>query len=349
MNTFEWILSYLLPLGLGGMMLAMPALSRGNTFFAVTVPDDLPASDLGRIISRRYLAGTLIATILALVAVTLAWQFLSGETAIATAYLLGTLIVTFGSLAAFVHCRGQALRFSQATTTERQATLAPRERLGDIVPRPLWLHALPYLLLALSCLWLLMHWEQIPEPVFMPGQPEESAGKARTPGAVFGLPLVMLFCLLITHAVMPMGLLIRRLPGHPSRVQTINRMLLWIMGLVALLGGWNSLAVLYGADWITGTMGLIVNATLMLLVVVIPVAMLAGKGFSRPGRPDEGDQTPDDCWKLGMIYFNPADQAVWVEKRFGIGYTLNFARPVAWVIMAAFIIIPAALVILAIP
>lgn len=349
MITFDWILSYLLSLGLGAMMLAMPALSRGNTFFAVTVPGNFPASDVGRIISRRYLAGTLAATVLGLVAVTLAWQFLAGEAAISAAYVTGALIVTFGSLAAFIHCRGQALQFSRATTTQRQATLAPRERLGDILPRPLWLHALPYLLLALPCLWLMLNWEQIPEPVFMPGQPEDAAGKPRTPGAVFGMPLVILLCLLITHAVMPMGLLIRRLPGHPSRVRTINRLLLWVMGFVAALGGWNSLAALYGPDWITGTPGLIVNITLVLLILVFPVAMLRGRHYSRPGRPDEGDQTPDECWKLGMIYFNPADRAVWVEKRFGIGYTLNFARPAAWAIMAAFIIIPAGIVLLALP
>jgi uncharacterized membrane protein len=32
-----------------------------------------------------------------------------------------------------------------------------------------------------------------------------------------------------------------------------------------------------------------------------------------------------------MFYYNPSDPAVFVEKRVGIGYTVNFARPVSWV------------------
>ena len=43
-----------------------------------------------------------------------------------------------------------------------------------------------------------------------------------------------------------------------------------------------------------------------------------------------GDGTPDECWKLGVFYFNPEDPAIFVEKRFGIGYTCNLANRGAW-------------------
>ena len=46
-----------------------------------------------------------------------------------------------------------------------------------------------------------------------------------------------------------------------------------------------------------------------------------------------GDRTPDRYWKLGLFYFNRDDSAVIVEKRFGLGYSLNFARPTAWIIV----------------
>lgn len=42
----------------------------------------------------------------------------------------------------------------------------------------------------------------------------------------------------------------------------------------------------------------------------------------------------DRHWKLaGTIYFNPADPAVNVPKKFGFGATLNMARPISWVII----------------
>jgi uncharacterized membrane protein len=44
-----------------------------------------------------------------------------------------------------------------------------------------------------------------------------------------------------------------------------------------------------------------------------------------------GDRTPDSCWKLGIFYFNPRDASLFVAKRFGIGYDLNFGNPLSWV------------------
>lgn len=37
----------------------------------------------------------------------------------------------------------------------------------------------------------------------------------------------------------------------------------------------------------------------------------------------------DRSCKLGVFYFNRDDSSVVVDKRFGIGYTMNFAQPLA--------------------
>lgn len=34
-------------------------------------------------------------------------------------------------------------------------------------------------------------------------------------------------------------------------------------------------------------------------------------------------------WKLNLIYVNPEDHRVFVKKRVGYGWSLNFARPTA--------------------
>jgi uncharacterized membrane protein len=49
---------------------------------------------------------------------------------------------------------------------------------------------------------------------------------------------------------------------------------------------------------------------------------------------------------LGIYHFNPDDEALFVERRFGVGYTLNFGRVSAWVIMGSFLLLAAALVLL---
>ncbi|HEO8421942.1 TPA: DUF1648 domain-containing protein [Yersinia enterocolitica] len=50
----------------------------------------------------------------------------------------------------------------------------------------------------------------------------------------------------------------------------------------------------------------------------------------------------DSNWKGGLFYFNKNDPSIFVEKRFGIGWTLNFANPIGYLL----IFIPLLLIIL---
>ena len=65
---------------------------------------------------------------------------------------------------------------------------------------------------------------------------------------------------------------------------------------------------------------------LMLLVAVLSFLVPA---LARRNRP-----TPENCWKAGIFYVNHEDPALFVPKRFGIGYTLNFGNPWSWAVLA---------------
>lgn len=45
------------------------------------------------------------------------------------------------------------------------------------------------------------------------------------------------------------------------------------------------------------------------------------------------DLDEDKYWKGGMFYFNKNDPSIFVEKRFGVGWTLNLANPIGYVIV----------------
>jgi len=49
---------------------------------------------------------------------------------------------------------------------------------------------------------------------------------------------------------------------------------------------------------------------------------------------------PTEGWLWGSIYYNRSDPSVWVEKRLGIGWTLNMARPASWVFFALVLGLP---------
>ncbi|XEC95134.1 DUF1648 domain-containing protein [Paenibacillus tarimensis] len=84
------------------------------------------------------------------------------------------------------------------------------------------------------------------------------------------------------------------------------------------------------------------------IVVVgsIALSVVTGQGGSRirlpfaNPNPAASIADQDQYWKLGIVYFNPGDPALFVEKRFGVGWTINMARPLAWIILLAIIAVP---------
>src|SRR5215471_13998372 len=57
-----------------------------------------------------------------------------------------------------------------------------------------------------------------------------------------------------------------------------------------------------------------------------------------------GDTFPDECWKLGLIYYNPDDPALVVESRAGrFGCDLNFGNKWSWVVCAVILATPIAI------
>ena len=47
----------------------------------------------------------------------------------------------------------------------------------------------------------------------------------------------------------------------------------------------------------------------------------------------------DSYWKAGIFYYNPSDSAIFVRKRVGIGYTMNFANKWAWAAVVAIVLV----------
>jgi uncharacterized membrane protein len=81
-------------------------------------------------------------------------------------------------------------------------------------------------------------------------------------------------------------------------------------------------------------------------VVLVAVLVRVGQNGSRlrirasPGggsarRPSAVNRDDDRYWRLGLLYVNRDDPSLLVPHRFGLGWTLNLARPAAWAIVAA--------------
>ena len=108
---------------------------------------------------------------------------------------------------------------------------------------------------------------------------------------------------------------------------------------VLVSGGVGILFLLSSTGFVTLGQAVAVIVVLCFLIVVGSVAMslVYGQAGSRVFKRMQEDDVlladEDDRWKLGVFYFNPDDASVFLPERFGIGWTLNFARPAAWAII----------------
>lgn len=73
-----------------------------------------------------------------------------------------------------------------------------------------------------------------------------------------------------------------------------------------------------------------------MLIGAIVLSVTTGQGGSRvktsAGKSGKViDRDDDRYWKLGMFYYNKNDPSIFLEKRFGIGWTNNWAHPLSWI------------------
>ena len=87
-----------------------------------------------------------------------------------------------------------------------------------------------------------------------------------------------------------------------------------------------------------------VLAGLMVMGAIVLALTLGQSGSRVKAAGGEGDdrtlnRDDDKYWKMGMFYFNRDDPSLFVEKRFGIGFTLNFGRPTGWIVLTVIAIV----------
>ena len=88
------------------------------------------------------------------------------------------------------------------------------------------------------------------------------------------------------------------------------------------------------------TIGLIVLVVLAFTVAAAVVSLVYGQSGSRLLKRLDASggmiADNDEHWKAGIFYFNKDDASLILPKRFGVGWTMNWARPAAWLIVGGF-------------
>lgn len=125
-----------------------------------------------------------------------------------------------------------------------------------------------------------------------------------------------------------------------TRQLTLRKNSSWFMFIVSFL-----LTVMFSFFQLTTIHPTLFNGTIMMATPLIFLAVILAGTITfaiKVGRSDkftiEGteakitDFDDDSHWIGGIIYFNKNDPSIFVEKRFGVGWTLNFANPIGYII-----------------
>ncbi|HEV2425190.1 MAG TPA: DUF5808 domain-containing protein [Terriglobia bacterium] len=344
----------------GGMLFWLPRLTRPDLYFAVTVPPDFRDSAEGRAIFDRYRTVTLLCSLVALALVLVA----SGHWPLVLVAALG--IQEGGSLAAYIACRRRVLPHAVAPVAVREAPLRPR---SAHLPGGWKLQAGPFVLLGGAGLYLHQRWADIPPrfPIHWDLHSQPNGWAFRTPAGIYG-PLIegTLVCLMMAGLAYALLRWTRpvRIGGAGGNAEshfrrTVALLLIAVEYLIGLMfAGVSLLALKPGPPPVAAMIALPLAFAALVLIVLVR----QGQGGSRrvqagdaaavtpaggqpaveggAGARPVGDRTADRYWKGGLIYVNPDDPALFIEKRFGVGYTVNFGRPASWVILGLIILVP---------
>lgn len=334
------------------VFVSIPFISRKELYFAVTVNTGYRASGSGKRVLKRYLSRVLAIGLGAICVGVASIIFLDNEWAHKTVLvpIFAAVLLDLGAyVAAHKQVRDQADR---PAANVRKAVLVARPGKGGYLPKPPILLVLPYLILAGVAVWIAANRGNIPAQI--PARFDAASHSMLFVPAtdwnlfsplVFGAAIVLLL-----NCFMFVAPLLRRLHATPARARTINLLLLEAMVVFSLIQGLSALLPLtVPSGELPRTLVLylsIVVAAGLAAIVATAIVKLRGSRERSATSGEAGDRTPDNCWKLGLIYCNREDPAFWVEARAGLGYTVNFGHRAAIPFMAILVAVIAALTVL---
>lgn len=214
----------------------------------------------------------------------------------------------------------------------------------------IWWFGVHLAIIAACVVIAIVKWDQIPDTLIahydLNGVPDRYASK--TVGEVFLTNLVQVIMLgIFVFINLVIGKARNALDPNEAeaslqrnlKFKRVNSIFIWFIALVMIVFmGLIQAMELYGLD------ESMLNSFGMLIPVIIVVSLLGMMIYlKRKGLDQQRDPASDDerHWRIGGgIYYNPDDPALFVPKRYGLGWTINFARPMSWVLVGCIAGIP---------
>lgn len=326
-----------------------PYWSRRDILFSYRISSELAEHPEVKGFKRNY-AITLLAVLVGLLVLVLVKVDLFWITV--PVYLVANLV-------AFLVGRAQAKVFVDAhrevISLEKKVVVSTVRREIGVSP---WWFLIDVAIIVLSIVVILVQYRHLPEqlPVRYDFNGHVTGYEQKSMWSLMTMPLIQLIVTgLLFFVYKTIGMAREELSGKDlkaaeerSRIfkKRSAAVIIYMSVIMNLLFGFISLTIVQVVPF-SGmlTLGVVLFFTVFSIIPPLVVFALTGQSGSRVKLPKEEGakkeivRADDDNWKFGMFYYNPDDPSLWVEKRFGIGYSVNFARPGAWIVIGILAIV----------
>ena len=301
-------------------LLALPRITRRDLLFGVPIPDGFRSTDAARAVLRNYTIAVCLAGVAAVSTIVMT-EYPGARVA---ALLLISIVGVASYWAQNARLKPHAIQPSSLRTVDFT-------RVDEPLPWFVWLGVLPLLLIAAAALYLHFHWDQIPVryPVHFTLDGTPNRWVDRSVRGVYGF--------LVFGAEMTMVLFALGLAGWfgSRRSDSMRRPVLALMIAVEwTIAPTFAIVPLRLATGLPISLPLIV---LLPLIMLVPALIYFIRASNQPRDPL--DPTPNECWKGGMFYYNPNDAVLFVQRRDGFGYTVNFANRLSWALLGSLVVV----------
>ncbi|HLQ71174.1 MAG TPA: DUF5808 domain-containing protein [Bacillota bacterium] len=344
------------------MVMLTPYITRKTESFGVSIPEALYDDHRLKKMRRAYLVRTGILAIPIFLMITFLIVGLLGEyneqfigvlfTVFIFIYIVGSFLIYFS-----FHRKMKQMKKDENWKANRkqQVVIDTAFHQKKKIHSNGWL-VIPALLIGVTLIITFFQYDRIPERIPMQfsfsGEVTKWADKSLK--SVLLLPAMQFFLLVLFGLVNTViGRSKQQINAeNPERSAEQNRLfrrrfsafMMVSATLMVMLFGLIQLSFIYSLDNTMigyGTIGL----SGIIIIGAIILSLKTGQGGSRIKVNVEDkdgnmiDRDDDRYWKLGQIYVNRNDPAMFLEKRFGVGWTVNVAHPLVWILFLGLIAI----------
>lgn len=335
------------------VQIMIPYLTKRTVVFGVNVPEQFIADAAIAKYKKQYAVSVGLLAIL-LIGAYLLWgtrgNRLEEQIAMVGAVLEFALILITLSLYLYFHAKTKQLKQQNHWLDNLKAV-----KVTDLSVRnqdemlPWYVYILPIVSTIGLIVYTLMNYDVLPNQIPTHWGPtgEADAFTEKTAFSAIQLLLVLLsmqtMFLGIHFATKKSGIKLSAtgLQASRNRQLGLRKYSSWFMFFVALavtmLMSYLQLTMIH-PNLMNGMLSVFIPLAFLLAVLIgsLLLAVKVGNSDKEAIAPVEGeimDIDEDQYWKGGLFYFNKNNPSIFVEKRFGVGWTINFANPIGYFVI----------------